>query len=230
EAEYAFKHALTQEVAYANVPEDARGPLHARVLAALLKLAPETRERRPETLARHASAAGRHLEAIDYWQRARQLAISRSAHGDAIVHLTEALRLLAAQPDAERRAAQEVTLQLALATSLTAARGYASQEVGQTLTRIRALADKLGDATQEFAVRWSVWRFELSRAEFRAAETLASELLGLASPDDPVARVGAHVAAGVDKFYLGEFSDALEHLRRAVAPYDPQQAAQHIQP
>ncbi len=228
EAEYAFKHALTHEVTYANVPEDARAPLHARVLTALLELTPDTRERRPETLARHSTAAGRHGEAIDYWYRAGQLAIKRSAHEDAIVHLTEALRLLAAQPDAEKRAAQEVAIQLALATSLTAARGYAAPEVGHTLARIRALADRLDAAAQELAVRWTLWRFELSRADFRAAETLASQMLGLADPQDPVARVGAHVAAGIDKFYLGEFSDALEHLRQAVASYDPKQAPAQI--
>ena len=228
EAEYAFKHALTHEVAYANVPEDARALLHARVLTALLKLAPDTRERRPETLAHHATAAGRHGEAIDYWFRAGQLAIKRSAHGDAIVHLTEALRLLAAQPDAEQRAAQEVAMQLALATSLTAARGYAAPEVGHTLARIRDLADGLGDAAQELAVRWSLWRFEISRADFRAAERLAGQMLDLADHQDAVAHVAVHVAAGVDKFYLGEFSRALEHLRQAVASYDAEQAPAQI--
>ena len=228
EAEYAFKHALTHEVAYANVPEDARPLLHARVLTALLKLMPETRERRPETLAHHAAAAGRHDDAIDYWFRAGQLAIKRSAHGDAIVHLTEALRLLAAQPDAEKRAAQEVAMQLALATSLTAARGYAAPEVGHTLARIRALADGLGDAARELAVRWSLWRFEISRADFRAAERLAGQMLDLADHQDAVARVAVHVAAGVDKFYLGEFSRALEHLQQAVASYDPEQAPAQI--
>jgi transcriptional regulator with AAA-type ATPase domain len=100
EAEYTFKHALTHEVAYANVPDDARAPLHARVLAALLKVAPETRERRLATLARHSMAAGHHREAIEHWFRAAQLAMKRSAHGDAVVHLGEALRLFAAQPDA----------------------------------------------------------------------------------------------------------------------------------
>jgi transcriptional regulator with AAA-type ATPase domain/tetratricopeptide (TPR) repeat protein len=228
EAEYAFKHALTHEVAYTNVPEDARAQLHARVLTALLKLAPDTRERRPEMLAHHATAAGRHGEAIDYWFRAGQLAIKRSAHGDAIVHLTEALRLLAAQPDAEQRAAQEVAMQLALATSLTAARGYAAPDVGHTLARIRELADGLGDAAQELAVRWSLWRFEISRADFRAAERLAGQMLDLADHQDAVAHVAVHVAAGVDKFYLGEFSRALEHLRQAVASYDAEQAPAQI--
>jgi tetratricopeptide (TPR) repeat protein len=36
------------------------------------------------------------------------------------------------------------------------------------------------------------------------------------------------VAAGIDKFYLGEFADALEHLRRALATYDRQHAPAQI--
>jgi len=228
EAEYTFKHALTHEVAYANVPDDARAPLHARVLAALMRLTPETRERRPELLARHSAAAGHEREAIDHWFRAGQLAMKRSAHGDAVVHLGEALRLFAAQPDAAERAGHEVSMQLALATSLTAARGYAAPEIGHTLTRIRTLADQLADAAQELAVRFALWRFELSRADLRAAETLASQILGLVDPRDPVGRVGAHVAAGIDKFYLGEFSDALEHLQLALVSYDRQQSTSQI--
>jgi len=219
---YMFKHALTHEVAYDSVPQDARPLLHARVVAAIQKQAPETRERRPETLARHCTEAGRHTEAIEHWCRAGQLAIQRSAHGDAIVHLGQALKLLAAQPEGSARDAQEITVQLALATSpLTAARGYGAPEVERTLARIRILADRLTDAAQKFFVQWSLWRFQVARADFRAAEELVVQLLATAEgQDDPIVRVGAHVAAGVDKFYLGEFARAREHLARAIAVYD----------
>jgi DNA-binding NtrC family response regulator/predicted ATPase len=224
ESEYTFKHALTHEVAYESVSEEARASLHARVAAAIQKLAPESRERRPEVLARHYTAAGRHGEAIDYWYRAGQLAIQRSAHGDAIVHLTQALTLLAEKPEGPDRAEQEVMAQLAVATSLTATRGYAAPEVEGTLERIRTLAGQLHDPVQEFSVRWTLWRFQVSRADFRRAEELAVQLLTLAEgQEDPVTRVGAHVAAGIDKFYLGEFDEARSHLTRAVGYYDREQ-------
>ena len=221
ESEYRFKHALTHDVAYESVSEGVRASLHARVAAALETLAPETRERRPEVLARHYTAAGRHGEAIDSWSRAGQLAIQRSAHGDAMVHLAQALTLLAEQPEGAPRAAQEVVAQLAMATSLSATRGYAAPELERTLDRIRTLAGQLHDPAQEFSVRWTLWRFQISRADFRRAEELAIQLLSLAeSQKDPVGSVGAHVAAGIDKFYLGEFADARHHLTRAVEFYD----------
>ena len=223
---YTFKHALTHEVAYDCVSAEARRRLHARVVTSIEKLTPKTRERRPETLAHHCTEAGRHAEAIEHWYRAGQLAIQRSAHGDALVHVGEALKLLAGQPESPTRDTQEVAMQLAMAMSLTAARGYGAPEVERTLARIRVLADRLTDVTQKFFVHWSAWRFQFSRANFGAAEELVGQLLAIAADhDDRVVCVGAQVAAGVDKFYLGEFARAREHLAEAIALYDRAESA-----
>jgi DNA-binding NtrC family response regulator/tetratricopeptide (TPR) repeat protein len=223
--EYTFKHTLTHEVAYDSVPVDVRRILHARVANAIQKLAPETRERRPETLARHCTEAGRHAEAIEHWFRAGQLALLRSAHGDAIAHLAWALNLLTGQPESSGRDAQEIAVQLAMATALTVARGYGAPDVERTLVRIRILADRLTDVAQKFSSQWSLWRFQFARANFRAAEELVGELLAIAAgQDDPVVHIAAHVAAGVDKFYLGEFARARKHFAQAIAAYDREQS------
>jgi transcriptional regulator with AAA-type ATPase domain/tetratricopeptide (TPR) repeat protein len=229
EAGYAFKHALTHEVAYDGVVRSARALLHARVVSAIGKLAPETGERRPEMLARHCTEAGRHADAIGHWTRAGQLAIQRSAHGDAIVHLGQALALLAGQPEGPAREAQEIGIQLALATSLTATRGYGAPEVEQTLDRVRVMADRLTDVDQKFFVQWTLWRFQLSRADFRAAEHLVGRLLAVAhGHGDTLVRVGGHVAAGVDTFYRGEFARARDHLSQAAALDDRRRAAEQM--
>ena len=229
EAGYAFKHALTHEVAYDGVVKSARALLHARVVSAIGKLAPETGERRPETLARHCTEAGRHADAIVHWTRAGQLAIQRSAHGDAIVHLGQALALLAGQPEDPTRDAREIGIQLAMATSLTATRGYGAPEIEQTLDRVRVMADRLTDVDQKFLVQWTLWRFHLSRADFRAAGQLVGRLLAVAyGHGDRLVRVGGHVAAGVDTFYRGEFARARDHLSQAVALDDRGRAGEQI--
>src|SRR5262249_56261921 len=64
EPEYTFKHALTHDVAYNDLLEAERRTVHGRVAVAIEKLAPETRERRPERLARHYTEAGRPVQAI----------------------------------------------------------------------------------------------------------------------------------------------------------------------
>jgi DNA-binding NtrC family response regulator/tetratricopeptide (TPR) repeat protein len=227
--QYTFRHALIHDVAYDSVPDNTRAALHERAAAAIEKLAPETRERRPETLARHYTAAGRRGEAIECWYRAGQLAIQRSAHHDAIAHLTEALTLLEGEPASAERTAQELKMQLALATSLTAGHGYAAPEVEAALGRIRTLSDELEDPDQQFSVRFGLWRFHLSRAELGPADDLAVQLLAFAQAgDDLVSLVGASVANGINKFYLGELALAQEHLERAVRSYDRSQCAAHL--
>jgi tetratricopeptide (TPR) repeat protein len=226
EPEYTFKHALTHTVAYDNVPDERRVTLHGRVAAALQKVAPETGSRRPEMLARHYTEAGRHGEAITFWQQAGQLATQRSAHGDALVHFGEAVRLLERQPDGPERAGQEIMAQLGIVTSLTAIRGYAAPEVEHTLERIRTLAGRLREPDRQFAAHYSLWRFQISRADFRNAEGSALELLTLARTlDDPVSRVAASVTTGINKFYLGEFAAARTHLGHAVDAYEPGHSA-----
>jgi tetratricopeptide (TPR) repeat protein len=224
---YRFKHALTHEVAYESVPGADRPRLHARAAAAIEGLAPETRERRPEVLARHHAEAGHPAEAVGYWHRAGQLAIRRSAHVDAIAHLTRAAESLETLPEGPDRAHQDLLIQLALAASLTASRGYAAPEVERSLARARGLVDGLGESPQLFLVRWNLWRFYFSRADFRTAEELALELLaGAERQGDLMAQLGARVAAGVTKFYLGEVEPAREHLHAALGIYDPAQSAQ----
>ncbi len=55
---------------------------------------PETTETQPELLAHHYTEAGLIAQAIPYWQQAGARAAERSAHMEAIGHLTKGLELL----------------------------------------------------------------------------------------------------------------------------------------
>ena len=59
---------------------------------------PETVETQPELLAQHYTEAGLSAQAIPYWQQAGQRAIQRSAHLEAIGHLTRGLEVLKILP------------------------------------------------------------------------------------------------------------------------------------
>ena len=233
-AEYAFTHVLTQEVAYRNLAADRRRALHTAAADATQQLVPHTVERRPELLAHHLTEAGLVGPAIQHWHRAGRLAIQRSANAEAVVHLTKALTLLEARTDDADRATLEVAVQLSLVTALIAIRGYAATEVGQHLARARSLVERLGESPQTFFVRWNLWRFYISRADFRVAEELAAELLRAGEVQaDATATLNAHVATGVNKFYLGEFGLARDHLNRALHLYrqgrNPQQVPMYGQ-
>ncbi len=72
QAEYRFKHALTQEVAYAAQLSDARRTTHARVAAALAAAAPPAADARTGEIAQHLEQAGDADAAADWYTRAAE--------------------------------------------------------------------------------------------------------------------------------------------------------------
>src|SRR5262245_26114713 len=229
EPEYTFKHALTHDVAYNDLLEAERRTVHGRVAVAIEKLAPETRERRPERLARHYTEAGRSVEAIGYWHRAGQLAMQRSAHTDAIAHLTTGLALIERQPPSPDRDLQEIMLQLSLGASLAATQGYGAPGIEQTLARTRELTERLGESLQLSAPRWALYRFYLSRAELREAEELAASLLISAErQSSPGGVLAAQVATGIVKFYRGDLANARRDLEEAARVHASADSAAQI--
>ena len=94
QATYLFKHALIQEAAYQSLLRSTRQQYHQRIAQVLEARFPELCETQPELLAHHYTEAGLLAQAIPYWQRAGQRAIERSAHVEAIGHLTKGLEVL----------------------------------------------------------------------------------------------------------------------------------------
>jgi len=98
-ATYSFKHALIQDVAYASLLRSARQQNHRHIAQVLEAQFPDTAETQPEVLAHHLTEAGLHENAIDYWYRAGQHAMERSANTEAIHHLHKRLMLLETLPE-----------------------------------------------------------------------------------------------------------------------------------
>jgi class 3 adenylate cyclase/predicted ATPase len=225
QATYVFKHALIQEAAYQSLLRSARQQYHHRIAQALAERFPETAETQPEMLAHHYTEAGLLAPAIPYWQQAGQRATARSAHVEAISHLTQGLELLERLPETPESLQQELTLQIALGTSLIATRGYAAPEVAQTYARARQLCHHPEDPRQLFTVLRGLLSYYFLRAELQTAHSLAEQLLALAQQaQDPVMLVAAHRAVGTTLLYLGASASAAHgHLTQGMALYAPQQ-------
>jgi predicted ATPase len=163
QATYSFKHALVQDAAYATLVRAKRQRLHARIAAALVQHFPETVQAQPELLAHHYMEAGLAEPAIDYWLRAGQAEIARSATAEAIAQLTKGLELIPALPDDAARWRRELELQVALGVALMTTKGWAAPEVGRTNARARDLCERLGDTprTSPSSTRRSSRRVEL---------------------------------------------------------------------
>ena len=95
-ATYMFKHALIQDAAYASLLKSTRQQVHQQVAQVLEAQFPETAATQPELVAHHYTEAGCPAQAIPYWQRAGQQEAQRSAHQEAIGHLTKGVEVLQA--------------------------------------------------------------------------------------------------------------------------------------
>ena len=93
ESEYRFKHALIQDAAYENLLKSRRQTLHRRVAEMLRDRFADTAAAEPEALAHHFTQAGMTDAAIEWWGKAGDQALRRSAFQEAISHLGKAIEM-----------------------------------------------------------------------------------------------------------------------------------------
>src|SRR5262249_36933675 len=108
QATYVFKHALIQDAAYESLLKSTRQHYHLRIAQVLEAQFPETTQTQPELLAHHYTEAGLTEKAVQYWHKAGQSAVQRSAHVEAISHLRTGLELLQTLPETLERTQREV--------------------------------------------------------------------------------------------------------------------------
>src|SRR5262249_12280766 len=94
EAVYSFKHALGRDAAYETLLRSSRHQLHAQIARVLEDNFADTVASEPELVAHHFTQAGLADPAIDYWLKAGNLALSRSANAEAAKHLRQGLELI----------------------------------------------------------------------------------------------------------------------------------------
>ena len=228
QATYVFKHALIQEAAYQSLLKSTRQQYHQRIAQVLVEQFPETAETQPELLAHHYTAANLPTQAVAYWHRAGQQAVWRSAHREAIAHLTKGLEVLQAVPDTPARMQQELALHLALCTPLQVVQGIAAPEVMHAYTRAHVLCQQVGEAEQLSQVLWGLYAVHHTRAEWQTAWARGEQLLALAQRlQNPEILLEAHRALGGASFFLGQYAAARTYMEQGLALYDAQQYRSH---
>ena len=137
---------------------------------------PEIVSIQPETLAHHYTQAGFADIAIDYWRKAGERALRRSANVEGVTHLTRAIELIRSLPADRARNRRELDLHLALAQMMRASEGYASSETLRTFARARDLLDDGAAVSERTTVLYGLWSVHYVRAlswELRASTSLA---------------------------------------------------------
>ena len=221
DASYVFKHALVQEAAYESLLKSRRLVLHGRIAEAIRDGFPEIAEKEPEVVARHFTQAGLADSAIEWWQKAGEQALRRSAYVEAMSHLKAALALAEAMPTSAARQRSLLQLQIAQGQALIAQKGYAAPETTAAFVRARELAAGIDDATERLAVYAGLWTGSFMRGELTPMREMADALLREAEgrPGTSVTVI-AHRIFGTTCTFQGDFATAKVHLEKAVSAYD----------
>ena len=144
EVEYAFKHPLTQEVAYGTQLAEKRARTHARVARALEEAAPDKLEERAALLAHHCEAAGEALAAARWHSVAADRASQREVP-DAVLHYRRAIALLDAAPETPESLALGAETRTSLLT-LSIRQRISEQEIEKLRSEASEMARRSGDA------------------------------------------------------------------------------------
>ena len=228
DADYRFKHALIQDAAYENLLKSRRQTLHRRVGETLRDKFAGTAAAEPELLAHHFTQAGMTEAAIEWWGKAGQRSVERSALVEAVAQLTRALDQIATLPGTPALRREQIKLQVALITPLVHVKGWSAPETKAAAERARLLieqAEALGEPPEDplllFSVLYGVFIASIGafNGECRdiAAHTLElAEKQGASFP-----KVLGHNNFGGSLMLLGDIAEARTHFDQAIALYDP---------
>ncbi|MGQ0548453.1 MAG: ATP-binding protein [Armatimonadota bacterium] len=211
EPEYVFKHALTQESAYASILKNQRKDLHRKVAAFLEKEWPESPDEHAALLAHHWLQAEEWEQALAHTLRAAGRAARLYARPEAIAHYWQALELFERLPVTDQRQQEYIAAVLALANLPGSIRAEADreEEIRHIDTALRAAAERKDAPSQ-------------ARLEAATAMNLSDQALGMQA----IARAEASGDAGALAFTLfahgvqlgavGQYEEALRYVRRTI--------------
>jgi class 3 adenylate cyclase/tetratricopeptide (TPR) repeat protein len=218
--EYSFKHALTQEVAYASVLAERRKSLHKRVAAAIEAVFHEQVDQHVSELAHHYQHSGDVEKAVLCLRRAAEQVAQRSAVTEAQGRLEEAIGLLHTQPPSQARDRTELALQTAL-TALLTTKSVGAPEREPSLMRAYELSQRVGNEQETIAILWQLCQLHIQQLRLREALQLAQRSLTLASVvNDPVQKIGSWHNMGETYFWTGKLEQSRPYLERAFLLYE----------
>jgi len=227
DARYTFKHALVQDTAYETLLRSRRQILHRQIADSLRGEFAAAAAAEPELVAHHLTQAGLDESAIEWWGKAGDQALRRSAFKEAAAHLGKAIELAdkvaasAGSAPSLASGSNRLRLQTSLGNALIHARGYQAPETSVAFARARELASQMEDPAERFSAYYGICVGHHTRGEPEPLREMADLFLreATAGPDCPEALI-AHRISGSTCFYFGDFAGAHDHFRKTIELYD----------
>ena len=208
ECEYAFKHALTHEVAYDSLLQERRRVLHARIVEALEALAGDRVAEQVERLAHHALRGEVWDKALTYCRQAGEKAAARSACREAVEYFERALSVLPRLPGTRAALEHAIDLHLALYAALLPL-GYSGRLLA-CLREAESLAATIDDPRRLRQVALFLPNQFHRIGAYNQVIAAAQRALALATASGEVALYAQA------NYYLGTASQSQGDYRRAI--------------
>jgi predicted ATPase len=112
-----------------------RQRIHARIATTLQNQFPEVVVAQPQVLVQHCAEVGQINEAIDYWTKAGQTSVARSAMVEATRQVQKGVALLSGLVESPERQRKELALQTVLGFAQFYSKGEGALEAGQAFIR-----------------------------------------------------------------------------------------------
>ncbi len=169
-------------------------------------------------------------EAVEWWGKAGQRSLERSAFVEAVGHFTRALDQIASLPPTPSLRREEIKLQVALIAPLIHINGFAAPETKAAVDRANLLierAEAIHEAPEDllllFSVLYGLWFAQaVGFNDGDVVLDLATQTLALAERrGDTVPLMIGHRLVGTSLLYTGDLSESRKHLGQVIELYDP---------
>jgi DNA-binding winged helix-turn-helix (wHTH) protein/tetratricopeptide (TPR) repeat protein len=226
-AGFAFLHDVHRAVLYERVPAGRRARMHASVAVRLERAyGPAVHEHVTELATRFLHGRD-DVKAVRYLQSAAEQALRRSAHGEAVQHLTVLLEALERLPEGADRDQAELLARMSLGPALIATRGFAAPELEATYIRARRLCNGLGDPPALSLVLHGLAAVNEFRGRYHVSEELLEQVLRVGGSE---LVVEAHELLACSAFHQGAAARAVRHAEHGLARYDEQRDSGYLAP
>jgi class 3 adenylate cyclase/tetratricopeptide (TPR) repeat protein len=216
EAEYAFRHPLTQEMAYRSQLGERRARVHAAVARVIAELYAGKLDERAALLAHHCEAAGDMLEAARWSRRAAEW-VGLSNFPEALRHWRKVRALIEGLPESPETRELGATASAQI-FALGIRLGMSGEEPAALLAELKALADEKQDqrlrATMLAAPAVAAamgGQAEGAVEPLREATRLADET------EDPGLKLALRAALVIALFFSGRLREALALIDETLA-------------
>jgi DNA-binding winged helix-turn-helix (wHTH) protein/tetratricopeptide (TPR) repeat protein len=222
---FAFKHALTQDVAYDSLLSRRRRELHVEAARMLEELYRDRLEELTATLAYHYTRTDLIDESVTWLVRAAERAARLYANAEAILHLDLAARRLQRLPEGAERDRRMLDVALRNAHSLYFLGRF--RESVEVLQPHEARVTRLDDAAVTGAYAfWLAHMFSRLGDQARAEASARRAIAAATSAGDQRTAGKAHGLLALEGHWGGRPRDGIAHGRKAVEllqPYPDQQ-------